>query len=143
MAWDFAVRAMCGSGPCELNWSVGWLQSPDRFPAAGRRLLVRPTPRAAKSKGCPYPLTRLTTTISGYLDLSDHATFGSATLQKIFPSLLKVMLEFRRSKNLQPTRTAMAKKMALRIFEDGFLIPANMSRRCHISLPRFICSLTE
>lgn len=122
MVWAFAEGNVWCQGPCELNWSVGWVaRALDRLPAIGvAQVQQSDAGRCAKgaaliSTDPPYYDN------IGYSDLSDFFyVWLRRTLRPIYPDLLSTMLVPKAEELVANPYRHDGKDGAHRFFEEGF-----------------------
>lgn len=122
MVWDFAEGNVWCPGPCELNWSVGWVSKAlDRLPAAGAAVVSQADAASRKSNGCLISTDPPYYDNIGYSDLSDYFyVWLRRSLRPIFPNLLSTMLVPKVEELVANPYRHGGKDGAQEFFEDGF-----------------------
>lgn len=121
MVWDFAEGNVFMSGPCELNWSVGWVaKALERVPVGGGEVRqadasMRDFSGALISTDPPYYDN------IGYSDLSDFFyVWLRRSLRDVHPDLLATMLVPKAEELVANPFRHGGRDGARSFFEDGF-----------------------
>lgn len=122
MVWDFAEGNVWCRGPCELEWSIGWVtRALDQLPAKGASSVTqadaarRVTTQDLISTDPPYYDN------IGYSDLSDFFyVWLRRSLRSVDPGLLSTMLVPKAEELVANPYRHGGKDGAQEFFEDGF-----------------------
>lgn len=121
MVWDFAEGSVFTAGPCELNWSVGWVtRALERLPAGigvvtQASAATRDFSNALISTDPPYYDN------IGYSDLSDYFyVWLRRNLRVVYPDLLGTMLVPKAEELVANPYRHGGRDGAEQFFEDGF-----------------------
>lgn len=121
MVWDFAEGSVFTAGPCELNWSVGWVtKALERLPAG----LGKVTQANAATRDFSSSLISTDPPYYdniGYSDLSDYFyVWLRRNLRSLYPDLLGTMLVPKAEELVANPYRHGGRDGAEQFFEDGF-----------------------
>lgn len=122
MVWDFAEGNILTPGPCELNWSVGWVaRAIEALPAAGESQVIQaPAQRNVSGIGVLATDPPYYDNI-GYADLSDYFYIWlRRCLRESYPDLLETMLVPKAEELVANPFRHGGNEGAKQFFEDGF-----------------------
>ncbi|MBM9839270.1 DUF1156 domain-containing protein [Rhodococcus hoagii] len=122
MVWDFAEGNVWCKGPCELNWSIGWVaKALDRLPAFGTSSVMQADATKRVSDGYLVSTDPPYYDNIGYSDLSDYFyVWLRRSLQPIHPDLLSTMLVPKAEELVANPYRHGGKDGAHEFFEEGF-----------------------
>ena len=137
MVWDYAEGNIWCPGPCELNWSVGWVaKALDRLPAFGVSTVAQADAANALSNHALISTDPPYYDNIGYSDLSDFFyVWLRRSLRTINPRLLGTMLVPKAEELVANPYRHGGKDGAHEFFEDGFREVFRQARQS--ALPEF------